>query len=251
MSRHVLGLALAAAALAGSARAAPVVQLTQPPRHSAGAASLPRIASPATPATAKINAGLARIDARWVRAARECLGHAKPADAEMNRTVAAPMLGPRYLSIVAHDNAACENAAHPDAWVLALTYDLDTGSPVTWGRLLGPKLVEASAIDTAGDGSTVGVVSSGALHDLYVKAESGDQDPATRAQCADVLEDETMQFQLWLDAAKGGLVVSPSSLPHAVAACGGDAVIPVATLRRLGADPALLAALEAARKSGR
>jgi hypothetical protein len=169
----------------------------------------------------------------------------------MNRAVATPMLGPRYLSIVAHDDASCENAAHPDAWTLALTYDLDTGSPVTWGRLLGRKLIEASAIDTVGDGTTIGVVSSATLHDLYVKAVAGDQDPATRAQCAEVLEDETMQFQLWLDAARGGLVVSPSSLPHAVAACGGDAVIPVSTLRRLGADPALLAALEAARKAGR
>ena len=243
--RRLVPLAFTAAlGLGAAANAAGTVQLTHPPKLTSGDAALPKIAAPVTPATAKINAALARIDARWIKASRDCLGHAKPQDAEMTRSVETPMLGPRYLTIVAHDSASCAEAAYPQAWTLALVYDLDTGRPVNWEKLLGT-LVDSAVIDSAGDGTPIGVITSNTLHDLYVKAVAPRQDPGMRVQCANILEDETMQFQVWPDAAKGGLVLQPSSLPHAVAACGDAAVIPLAKLRRLGVDAGLLDAIAA------
>ena len=49
----------------------------------------------------------------------------------------------------------------------------------------------------------------------------------------------------WLDAKAGGLAVE-FDLAHAVQACADTVIIPTATLRREGAEPVLIDALDAA-----
>ena len=52
----------------------------------------------------------------------------------------------------------------------------------------------------------------------------------------------------WLDARAGGLAVQ-FDLAHVVQACADPVVIPTATLRREGAQPILIKALEAAHQA--
>ena len=54
---------------------------------------------------------------------------------------------------------------------------------------------------------------------------------------------------LWPDARCGGLMVRPSNLMHAAAACGVPALIGLDTLRAQGVQPALLQAIGAAHRS--
>lgn len=54
---------------------------------------------------------------------------------------------------------------------------------------------------------------------------------------------------LWPDAKRGGLVVQPSRLPHAFAACGVPVVIGIDTLRREGVHPAFLDAIATAHRA--
>ncbi len=215
--------------LATGALAAEPVRLARP----AGASAFPRIAAPQNAATAKINAALARLDRRWAGFARECGAGGK--DNEASRRVEVTMAGPRFLSLVARDDESC-GGAHPDTDTLALVYDLDMGRPVDWKALLGPKLVTDTSTDTVIDGTTIGMIGSKALQGLYLRQGKRDKD------CADVLADPGLHFVAWLDGKRHGLVIEPV-LPHVVAACGDDATIPVADLRRLGADPILSSAL--------
>ena len=213
---------------AGGASAKEPVRLTKP----ASAAAFPRIAAPLTPATAKINAALARLDHRWSAFVRECKAGGK--DNSADRSVAVTMAGPRFLSVVARDEESC-GGAHPDTSTLALVYDLDAGRPVDWKALLGPKLVAETSTDTVIDGSTIGIVSSPALRALYGRG-TRDRD------CYDATVDPGLHFVAWLNAWRRAVMVEPV-LPHVVAACGGETAVDLGELGRSGADPALIAAL--------
>ena len=223
------GALLLALILAKGAWAGEPVRLARATSVSA----FPRIAAPRTPATAKINAALTRLDRRWSDFARECRSGGK--DNEASRRVRATLTGPRFLSLVARDEESC-GGAHPDNSTLALVYDLGSGRPVDWREMLGPRLAAETTTDTVIDGTTIGMVGSDALRGLYVRARKPDKN------CADVLADPSLHFVAWLDGKRRGLAIEPV-LPHAVAACGDDVTIPLAGLRRLGADPALTSAL--------
>lgn len=110
-----------------------------------------------------------------------------------------------------------------------------------------PATMRATAtLDSAADGSRMGVISSPTLHDLYFRTLRGQNREADWVDCAEVLADPTLTFTLWPDAKAHGLVLAPSSLPHAVQACGDTVTIPTKTLRQLGVAPALLNAIDAA-----
>ena len=68
--------------------------------------------------------------------------------------------------------------------------------------------------------------------------------------CPGTLREFAGPFMLRPDARQGGVVVQPSRLAHASAACGVPLTIGVAALRRLGASPALLDAVTAAHRAG-
>jgi len=128
---------------------------------------------------------------------------------------------------------------------VALVFDLNTGGLVDWTKLL-PELAQRTGADTAGDGSTLGTVSSDRLSDLYTDlAKRGGGVP----ECVDSLKETEMNFILWPDAKQDGLVVQPD-LVHAIAACGPALPIPLQTLRSLGVDAEFVKAIDAAHRQG-
>lgn len=228
------------------------MQLAPSAPLSADAVAFPRlVASPGDNAAQRINQALGRLDAQLRSDLKDCRADAAPsADFQWSRTISVPMQGPRYLSFLAHDYWNC-GGAHDDFSILGLVYDLSTGSPVNWARLLPASMVQGTAIDTAGDGTSIGVLSSRVFQDLYLKAENSDPKNPLDPECRDVLSDPGLKFTIWPDAEGDGIAIQTQGLPHVVAACGADAiVIPTTTLRRLGVQPALLDAIDTAHAQG-
>lgn len=220
------------------------IRLAAQPAVAPKLAAFPRLAAPDGAQARRVNKALADADTRGREAAAECRASGKdtpadPKDIAWTRDITVAMRGPRYLSVVASDSWYC-GGAYPSAYSLALAYDLQTGSPLNWERLLSKTLVQSAALDTAGDGTRLGVVRSPALTALYMKAAKLDAD------CAQALQDQDLSFMLWPDAQRGGVALAPSGLPHVIAACGPDVAIPLPILRKLGVAPALLDAIDAA-----
>jgi hypothetical protein len=160
------------------------------------------------------------------------------------------MAGPRYLSLVIADDAFC-GGAHPNATTMAIVYDLRTGAPVDWTRLLPAALTGRVALARGMDGTRMVTLDSARLHELYLKGY-GATELGTDPQCLDAVSAPNGQASapsmVWLDAARGGLAVQ-FDLAHVVQSCANPVVIPAATLRAEGADPGLVAAIEAARRA--
>jgi len=224
-----------------------LIELKKLPPVMSKVAAFPRVtAGPPPAAITRINSILAGADARVRRAATDCLRMGKkPSDSDWSRKIAVTMQGPRYLSLVASDDFYCAGAAHPNTSTVALVFDLNKGMLVDWVKLL-PDLVQRAGTEEAGDGSTLGTVSSNRLSDLYRDlAKRGGGDP----ECIDALKETEMNFILWPDAKQDGLVVEPD-LIHAIAACGPPRTIPLEILRSLGVDAEFLKAVAAAHQQG-
>lgn len=236
--------------VAGRASAADApVQLKAMPDIAPKVPALPRVvAADSDKAAQRINSALDKLDALTRQDLKDCRANVdKPADADYERSVWVTMRGPRYLSFLVGGSADC-GGAHPDAGDYMLVYDLATGSPVNWQRLLPKAMVQGTSLDTGIDGVTIGFVTSTALQSLWLKAEAAANpiDP----DCRDVLNDPELKLNLWPDPKGGGLGVEPGDLAHAVQACADPIVIPTTTLRPLGVDAALLDAIDAARAGG-
>lgn len=230
MRRWLLAFLLAAT----PAVAAPA--LIARPAIGPGVAAFPRLrAAPGDRAAARINAALAAGDARVREIAASC-GHWK-------RDVAVRARGPRYLSVLARDSWYC--GAYPDTDIVALTYDLRSGAPVNWAGVLGSRVVASATLHTAGDGTRIGAAVSAPLARWYARATLAA--PGVPKACAPVLSAAGLGFQLWVDARAHGLGIAAAGLPHVVAVCGPVLVVPAAALRAMGARPAILAAIAAAR----
>ena len=115
--------------------------------------------------------------------------------------------------------------AHPNADVFPLVFDLRTGQPPDWTRLLPPSLSGQAVLSTAGDGSRIGLVRSAALLRRAAAAASD--------ECKPVLERDAGQFALW--PADGRLNAVAFGLPHVVAACADPIGLTPNELRGLGA----------------
>jgi hypothetical protein len=157
------------------------------------------------------------------------------------------MRGPRYLSFLVNDSADC-GGAHPSVSLTALVYDLASGAPVNWQRLLPKAMVQGTSTDSAVDGTVVGFVTSKTLQSLWLKAEAT-ANPID-SDCKDAVTDPKLQLSLYPDAKAGGLAVQPGDFPHVIQACADANVIPTATLRPLGVDAGLLDAIDAAHAGG-
>jgi hypothetical protein len=234
-------LAIIAACLAGGPAIAADsgVQLTRSAAIAPDLAAFPRIAADAGEAAARINRALAAADDRSRAFVKDCAAQEGEGPTSVTRTITVTMRGPRYLSFVAYDYFDCRGA-HPDTDTIALVYDLKTGAPVNWGALLPAALVGKAELDTSGDGTRIGMASSPALQQLYLKGHKIDPD------CIEPLSEPGLEFILWADAEQGGLAIQPASLPHVVAACGDSATIPLSRLRQLGVKSELADAIQAA-----
>jgi hypothetical protein len=231
-----------------SAADAPV-QLKPSPDIAKGIPAFPRlVASDTDKAAQRINQAIAKRDASARRMQKDCLANVdKPSDADYERSIWVTMQGPRYLAFLVSDNADC-GGAHPDTSQMALVYDLASGAPVDWQRLLPKAMVQGTSTDTVTDGTVVGFVMSKTLQELWLKAEAAAHpiDP----DCKDAVTDPKLQLTLYPDAKAGGLAVQPGDFPHAIVACADTNVIPTATLRPLGVNAALLDAIDAAHAGG-
>jgi len=240
MANTIATLALALGLIAPSAHA---LTLTQPPPLAKAIPALPRIAAPATPAIARINTALAKEDASWRAFIKDCRSQAG-ADFDMERSNQVAMAGPGYFAVTIGYSYDC-GGAHPDGGAIALVYDLNTGAPVNWARLLPKSLVDAVSTDSAGDGTTIGLIASKTLQKIYAREALAAGDADFKANCADTVGQDGLTFQVWPDAKAGGLMLQPD-LPHVVLACGDPQVISIQTLKSLGVAAPLLSAIEAA-----
>ena len=211
------------------------------------AAAMPRIADPADPSERRINAAVQRLDAalrREMAACKEMGGR----NYDWERTVDVPMRGPGFLSYTITDSTYC-GGAHPNTGTMAIVYDLRSGAPVDWSRLLPASWTGTLTLEQGPDGSRMVALRSDRLFALYLRGYEHAHATAGDAECREVVRQErgdgVPAMQVWLDVVKGGLAVQ-FGLPHAMLACEDAVVIPRATLRAEGAAPMLLEALAAA-----
>ena len=158
------------------------------------------------------------------------------------------MRGPGFISYVITDNVDC-GGVHPSAATMSIVYDLHTGAPVDWTRLLPRSLTGTVQVTARVDGTKMVTLAAKRLYALFLTSYDRDHARPDDAECRDAVRntgtDGPPEMMAWLDGKQGGLAVQ-FDLPHAMQACADPAVIPLATLRAEGAQPALLEALEAA-----
>jgi hypothetical protein len=217
-----------------------------------GVDAWPLIVNPATPAEQRVNATLTRLNLRLAQALRECdaaardeaklMGTAgKDQDSTLgswSRSIRVTMTGPRFLSLVATDNIYC-GGAHPNSDVMAMVFDMTTGTPVNWPAQF-PKSAEASSfVDSVEDGSKVGALVLPALLKIYAAAAT--------SECKDAFQN-TQSFLLWPDAQHGTLVAQAFDLPHAAQDCADELDVTIEQARKLGFDESVLIAIEQAHR---
>lgn len=239
------------------------LRLRVPPEVVRGVAAMPKIRDPADDAGRRINAALGRLDASVRKAAGACRAEGG-AHSSWERSVVAPMRGPRFLALAITDSSFC-GGAHPNVGTMAIVYDLTTGAPIDWTALLPASLTGTVALDTGADGTRMVTLASRRLHALYLAAyrpragtsgsgEKSESDQRSRSDgdeeaCREAVTNTSGErppaMMAWPDAKAGGLAVQ-FDLPHAVQACADIVVIPTATLRQDGASSVLTDAIDAA-----
>ena len=225
------------------------VAMRVPPPVAKDVAAMPVIANPADDAERRINGAVRRLDAALNGAIVDCrTGGGR--DFEWERSVDVTMRGPGFISYVVTDSNYC-GGAHPSTGTMAIVYDLRTGAPVDWTRLLPAALTGAVALETRSDGTGMVTLSSDRLYSLFLDRYDLGHSRPDDAECRGVVRrgkgEAAPAMQVWLDAKQDGLAVS-FSLPHAAEACEDPVVIPRTILKAEGAAPQLLGALAAARR---
>ena len=228
----------------GQAGTAFVVQASVP--LYAGVAAFPRVVAGegATPEiAAHLNAGFARLDARVAAAAAQCRKTAQKARRRADptawqRTMEVTMAGPRYVSVLATDADDCGQTQPHTGVVLPLVYDLATGAPANWVKLL-PAGVRASTA-VAEDGTPLGTIEWPVLQARTVKEAT--------PECKELIrETGFLDFAVWLDGAKGTVVAETVSFPNAGAACEVPIRLSSEELRQMGSAKELVYALDLAK----
>jgi hypothetical protein len=245
--RIAAGLAIAAACLAfalgAASTEAPAVLKKSPPIDK-DVEAFPRIVA-RTPQAKAINAALARGDARVRQAVAECKNNGGEWD--YSRSIGAPMRGPGFVSLYVFDNSYC-GGNHPNTDQIALTYDLSTGRPITWAKYLPERFVQPQERWQAGDGTVIGVIKAPALLEWFRTRAVAARDASVDADCREALQ-AVGSVVLYIDAQAGGVVIEAADLPHVVEACAESVVITTTELRKLGASPKLIDAIDTAHRA--
>ena len=237
--RRLLAVLAATILMAATPADQPVRLKTLPPL-APGIAAFPRVvAAPGDTAAARINRALAKADQQ--PGCRDQKG-------TWNRSIAVTMRGPHYLSLFASDDWYC-GGPYPGTNQVALVFDLRTGTPIAWKKILPPALVERAASDPGGTAADPVLVTSPALWKIYAKAAA----LGAGKECGAVLKDPAglgTRLMLWPDAKADGLMMQEVDFPHVIQACGSPVTLALPELRKLGVAPAFIAAIEEAHRRG-
>ena len=232
----------AALLLACPAQAADrVVQMTSPAPLRPDFAAIPKISGPVDAAEQRINAALHRLDKAGLKGV--CTG------GEWQRQATITMHGPGFLSVEVSDNFYC-GGAHPDDATYEVVYDLRTGYPVDWTKLLPASLTGDVTLQQGAEGTrTVYLASAELTREFWQGQVRPDPAHAGAARCDGLRPfGDPPPMRVWLAAAAGALEAMPD-IPHGTDDCFEPLVLYPADLRRLGAAPPLIAALEKAHKT--
>ena len=227
------------AALIGSpisaAGAPPMLRTT--PNLAKNAEAYPTLIG-ATPAIARINRALRAANAKQREDMKDCRRDAPQDGYWWEQSIDAPLIGAHFVSLAAHGNLSC-GGAHPNFIDEALTFDLTTGEPVDWRRLLPASLLAESR---RGADAPADAIAAPALTALFVDQSEKE---GVGADCKEAFGEQQMNFAFWPDAKAKGLAMRAANLLHwAEGPCSGPVTIPVETLKRLGFDPLLIEDIE-------
>ena len=225
------------------------VSIQHGPTLRSGVQALPHIAKPVNAATARVNSAVDRLnkgmsaqladcDSGYRVWARTVKDRRPDTRGDWERTVDVTMAGPGFVSYVATDETFC-GGAHPNSYTMALVYDLNTGRPVNWLKLL--KTGDATGeLSGALDETKVGLLHSPKLHKLF----AGMSDK----ECQEDLEEDSSGFALWPDASQGQIMFALPDLPHAIAACGAPMAMSASQATAMGLNAELTDALAVSHK---
>jgi hypothetical protein len=236
--RALIGLIVAVILPTSAADAAQPAVLKRSPPLRRGVAAFPRlVVRPGDRAAARINRSLKEADQAAV------VGKCD----DYRRRVRVTMRGPRYASFFSSDDWFC-GGAYPDNSEKALVYDLATGAPANWEKILTPALVEKTATVQGGNDSDPVLVVSSVLWKLY--AQRAQQ---TNKDCASVFADPEplgTALMVWPDAEADGLVLRVWDWPHVVKACAVPITLALSELRKLGLQSSFVDAIDEAHRRG-
>jgi hypothetical protein len=155
------------------------------------------------------------------------------------RSVDVTMKGPRFLSYTMTTNQSCGGAYPELGRSSSIVYDLMTGKPVNWLRLLpnGTKGVRGDL----GDGQVAGWIQ---MPSLQMQAL---QD--AEKECKEVFDSshgDIISFEVYPDARSGSLRANTPDIMHARRDCEATLALKEAELRALGAPPELWQYISAA-----
>jgi hypothetical protein len=227
-----------AAPPAWAASAPPIVRKT--PNLAKDAEAFPTLVG-ATTAIARINRALQAANAEQLDEMKDCLRDAPQDGYWWEQDVETPLLGARFVSFWTHGNDSC-GGAHPNFISEALVFDLRTGERVDWKTLLPAELRGKPGRALDGTPLPPDEIASPAATALFI-AES--EKEGVGADCKEAFAEQEMHFELWPDAKAKGLAMRAANLLHwAEGPCSGPATIPLATLKQLGVNPALIQDIE-------
>ena len=226
---------------ASAANAPPPLHKT--PNLAKNAEAFPTLVG-ATPAIARINRALRAANAKQREDMKGCRRDTPQDGYWWEQSVDAPLIGAHFVSLAAHGNLSC-GGAHPNFIDEALTFDLTTGEPVDWRRLLPASLRRAPGRAADGAAAPDDAIASPALTALFVDQSTKE---GVGADCQEAFGQQEMNFEFWPDAKAKGLAMRAANLLHwAEGPCSGPVTIPVATLKRLGFDNLLIEDIETGR----
>ena len=209
------------------------VKLLQLKKLSPTADALPRIAHP-SPAQVKINRSFALIDKRARGSAASCRGLSEEGD-EMfyNRSIDVTSRGPLFLSVDLNEEIGC-GGVHPYLNLFTFTYDLHTGEPVHWAKLLTKVHVEEVKINP-GNMLSVEIfgIKSLPLQKLY-RVGWKDDGQCRLEDVVDPSGEDLTTFLLSAAPHRQGLSVLPTDLASVVAGCALPVILGKSAMDALG-----------------
>ncbi len=245
---------MSAALLAGSMGSATPAQdtiLQFPSDATEDFQALPRVGLE-TPQARAINAALDRIDTRDRENRAMCLEAKTENDnVQWGRSVEAPMMGPRFVSLVVSQGEYC-GGAHPNWARYPLVFDLETGRLIDWRGVLPANMIVALNDQDADRWVRAAYLQSPRLKAWFAERALAGMDPRSREDCGYLYgEDEhnSWGLEIWPDAKAGGLTLQTAGLAHAETGCLAEVVMSLDEMRRQGVRPDLIEAIDTAHRA--